>query len=142
MVCQTIQLEWTSLSIGPTEIYVDYADFEILDDFEETLQDEVDPRNAKILYRYSDSQEKVWDDSDAKDWKNEFRGVSFWKTKNLQSDACSLGDVINFGTAKFGDEGKVGRLRSRKPHIIVKETSKYGIGTDLRHPKGFEVDYS
>ena len=126
----------------PAEIYLDYSEFEILDEFEETLKDEIDQRNAKILYRYSDSQELVWDDAEADDWDDDLRGLSFWKTKNLQSDACSLGDVMNFGNTEYGEEGRVGRLRSKKQHILVKENTEDGIGVYLKHPESFEVDYT
>ena len=130
------------MEFKPAEIYLDYSQFEILDEFEELLTDETDQRTAKILYRYSDSQEHVWNDTEADDWDDDLRGLSFWKTKNLQSDACSLGDVMNFGNTDYGEEGRVGRLRSKKPHILVKENTEYGIGVALKHPDGFEVDYT
>lgn len=85
------------------------------------------------MYRYSDSQELVWDDSDANDWDDDMRGISFWKTKNFQSDGCSLGDVLNYGSADYGEKGRIGRQRSSKLHIIVKEV---GGGRQIKHPTG------
>ena len=41
LVCSKIIIEWRNMAFDPAEMYIDYSEFEILNNFEETLEDRI-----------------------------------------------------------------------------------------------------